>query len=101
MLSPFIDHRPWFFICIGGGMKRFILPLCLLAAICVKAQDQTVKKMQADANKTIKKDEDTTGRKWRTGGLFSLNLTQGSLSNWAAGGDDFTLSLNSILSVYA
>ena len=37
----------------------------------------------------------------KKGGLYSLNLSQGSLSNWAAGGDDFTLSVNSLLSLYA
>jgi hypothetical protein len=33
--------------------------------------------------------------------LFNLNLSQSSLSNWAAGGDKFSLSLNSIFSAYA
>jgi hypothetical protein len=30
-----------------------------------------------------------------------LNLTQGSLSNWAAGGEKFSISVNSLLSAYA
>lgn len=35
------------------------------------------------------------------GGLFNLNLGQGSQSNWAAGGDDFSLSIASYLGFYA
>jgi Protein of unknown function (DUF3078) len=82
-------------------MKQAILAFCLITSIMAAAQDPTVKSLQADANKTIKKEEDTTKKAWRTGGFFSLNLTQGSLSNWAAGGDKFSLSLNSILSAHA
>lgn len=37
---------------------------------------------------------DTINKIWIKGGLFNLNVAQGSLSNWAAGGDDFSLSLN-------
>jgi len=82
-------------------MKNWILPALLLAALQGLAQDKTVTSLQSDASKTIKKEEDTTGRRWRTGGIFNLNVTQGSLSNWAAGGDKFSLSLNTMLSAYA
>lgn len=82
-------------------MRKLLLPLLLVAALAAHAQDETVKSLQSEANKTIKKDEDTSHHLWRKGGLFNLNLAQGSQSNWAAGGDKFTLSLNSILSVYA
>lgn len=81
-------------------MKRILLPVFIAFTLLASAQDETVKKLQAEAGKTIKKEEDTTLRTWRKGGLFSLNLAQGSLSNWAAGGDDFSLSLNTILSLY-
>jgi hypothetical protein len=46
-------------------------------------------------NKTIRKDNDTARWKWKRGGLFNLNFSQGSLSNWAAGGDNFSMALNS------
>lgn len=82
-------------------MKKLIFSVCLLAAVCAHAQDETVKKLQSDAGRTITKETDTLHRTWRKGGLFNLNLAQGSLSNWAAGGDKFSLSLNSILSLYA
>lgn len=60
------------------------------------SQDKIVKKLQADASTAIKKDpKDTTVNVWKRGGEVSFNLTQGSLSNWAAGGDKFALSVNS------
>jgi Protein of unknown function (DUF3078) len=65
------------------------------------AQDQSVKDMQANATKEIKKEKIDSGKTWKTGGLFNLNLGQGSQSNWAAGGDDFSLSIASYLGFYA
>ncbi len=66
------------------------------------SQDQTVKQLQADANKTINKDAaDTIPKVWKTGGLFNLNLNQGALKNWAAGGDKSSLSIASLLDLHA
>jgi len=76
--------------------------LLLLFTINTKAQDATVKDLKKEAEKTIAKDpKDTTQKKWKTGGIFNLNINQGSLSNWAAGGDKFSFSLNSYLNLYA
>ena len=83
------------------AMKKILLLNIILVSIYANAQDETVKKLKAEIDKTIKKDTDTSGKLWKKGGLFNLSLSQGSLSNWAAGGDKFSLSLNSILSVYA
>ena len=70
--------------------------------ISVNAQDPTLKDLQAGASRTIKKDDaDTAQYRWRKGGLYSLNISQGSLNNWAAGGDNFSLSVNSLLSLFA
>jgi hypothetical protein len=82
-------------------MRKILIPALMLFTLCASAQDQTVKNLQAEASKTIKKETDTIPRTWRTGGIFNLNLSQGSLSNWAAGGDKFSLSLNTLLSAYA
>lgn len=83
-------------------MKKTILLLALFYATTVAAQDETVKDLKKASEKTVKKDPaDTTAQKWKKGGLFGLNLSQGSLSNWAAGGDDFSLSLNLVLSLFA
>lgn len=83
-------------------MKKFLLLTSILISFLAKAQDETVKKLKSESDKTAKKDpNDTINKVWKKGGLFSLNLSQGSLSNWAAGGDEFSLSLNAILSAYA
>jgi hypothetical protein len=85
-------------------MKKIVLCCLLLAALSVRAQDETVKKLKAEAAKDIKKAKDpadTIPQPWKRGGVYNLTLAQGSLSNWAAGGDDFSLSLNSLLSLFA
>jgi hypothetical protein len=84
-------------------MKKLLVPtLGLGLTICVQAQDPTIKNLQTEAGKTITKDPaDTLPKTWKTGGLFSLNLAQGSLSNWAAGGDKFSISINTFLNVHA
>lgn len=82
-------------------MKKILLLAITLYAMHSFAQDETVKKLRADTDRKITKDpNDTVPKAWRTGGLYSLNLAQGSLSNWAAGGEDFSLALNSLVSLY-
>lgn len=83
-------------------MKHLLLCLLTLVGLKVSAQDDTIKKLKADAETGIKKDpNDTIPRIWRTGGTLGLNLSQGSLNNWAAGGDDFSLSINALINYYA
>jgi Protein of unknown function (DUF3078) len=66
------------------------------------AQDKTVKGLQADATKTIVKNpNDTIPKTWKKGGLFTLNLAEGSLSNWVGGGDKYSFSAVSFLNLYA
>ena len=79
-------------------MKKFLIAAVLMGYLPAFAQDETVKKLQADASREIKKEQDSSV--WRKGGMFNINLAQGSLNNWAAGGDNFSLSLNTILSLY-
>ncbi|MEP7373778.1 MAG: DUF3078 domain-containing protein [Chitinophagaceae bacterium] len=84
-------------------MMKKILPviLCTISLI-THAQDETVKELKKATEKTIKKDpDDTLSKTWKKGGLYGINISQGSLSNWAAGGDDFSLSVNSVLSLFA
>lgn len=38
---------------------------------------------------------------WKRGGLLAVNINQGSLQNWAAGGDRFSMSVGSIANLYA
>jgi hypothetical protein len=83
-------------------MKKLLWCLYLLIPAYLSAQDATVKNLQTEAGKTITKDpKDTIPKIWKTGGLISLNLSQGSLSNWAAGGDKFSLSVNTFINLYA
>lgn len=83
-------------------MKTFLLLIFIaILQFCASAQDPTVKGLQAETGRSIKKEADTTSRFWRKGGLFNLNLSQGSLSNWTAGGDNFSLSINSYLNLFA
>ena len=83
--------------------KPFLISLILLLLTLYGiAQDEAVKKLQSESSRTIKKDPaDTIPSIWRKGGIYNINLSQGSLSNWAAGGDNFSLSLNSYLGLYA
>ena len=84
-------------------MKKLMLPLMLaFAGFSTMAQDGAVKDLKKESEKTIKKAaNDTIPKKWKTGGLFNLNINQGSLSNWSAGGDKFSFSLNAYLNLYA
>lgn len=85
-------------------MKKIMIILCacIAQASLIKAQDATVQNLKTESSKTVAKDPaDTTNKNWNTGGLFSLNVSQGSLSNWAAGGDKFSLSLNLYSNLHA
>lgn len=83
-------------------MRTLLIVAASLLTVFAKAQDQTVKDLQDESNRSIKKDpKDTVNKVWKKGGQFSLNLSQASLSNWAAGGDDFSLAITSYLNAYA
>lgn len=82
-------------------MRGFILLLCLsVVYMTVQAQDITVSTLRKETGRSIKKEADTSTWRWKRGGLLSLNLAQGSLSNWAAGGDDFSMSINAYVNYY-
>jgi hypothetical protein len=63
-------------------------------AFCSFAQDATVKGLQADASKAVKSLEKDG---WQRSGTFILNVNQGSLTNWVAGGEENTLGINGLL----
>ncbi len=86
-------------------MKR-ILSLMVLTFICfqIKAQDASVKEMQASAIKSVSADTAKKPNKngWIHGANISFSLTQIGNSNWiAAGGDDFSLSTAASINAYA
>lgn len=83
-------------------MKYHFLLAFVFFSISIYAQDESVRKIQAESARVIKKDPaDTIPSVWKKGGIYNINLSQGSLSNWAAGGDNFSLSLNSYLGLHA
>jgi len=74
--------------------KTGLLILAVNAALFSLAQDATVKGLQADASKTVKSLEKDG---WQRSGTFILNVNQGSLQNWVAGGEENTLGINGLL----
>ena len=84
-------------------MKKtgFITALVLLFVASVRSQDAIIKRLRIETERVIKKETDTSSKKWKSGGLYSINISQGSLNNWAAGGDNFSLSVNSFLNLFA
>jgi Protein of unknown function (DUF3078) len=83
-------------------MKNILIAIFSFVCLTALGQDQSVKDLQAAAGKTITKDPaDTIPKTWKKGGLYNFNIAQASLNNWAAGGDDFSLAVNSLLSLYA
>lgn len=89
------------FITKTDCMKQLLLAAMILP-VSAFSQDIQTKALQKEADsKTITKDPaDTTHKIWKKGGVFSLNLSQSSLSNWAAGGDDYSIALNGAFSGY-
>ncbi len=53
-----------------------------------------------EAEKDLKAQHADTTEGWKSGGLFGLNFSQVSLTNWAAGGQS-SVSLNGIMDVFA
>ncbi len=68
----------------------------LLLRLIGLAQDIPVKVVPTEIFRSVKKDpNDTLNWNWKRGGIINLNLAEGSLSNWAAGGDKFSLAITS------
>lgn len=84
-------------------IKNWMVTVLLVIVGNLFAQDGSIKSLKEEtAKKDIKKNAtDTAKSNWKKGGLFSLNLAQGSLNNWAAGGDKFSMSVNLYLNAHA
>ncbi len=74
--------------------KVFVFLLFLSFYTKTTAQDIIVNRLRSETGRTIKKEADTSHWNWKRGGLLSFNVAQGSLSNWAAGGDNFSLTVS-------
>lgn len=85
-------------------MKKITLSIacCLMAIGMVQAQNDWTKKSREEMAGKIKKDaNDTTNYRWKKGATINININQGSLNNWAAGGDKFSFSLGSNFTAFA
>ena len=67
----------------------------------VVSQELVVNKIKSELSRNVKKDTDTSNYNWKQGGSYNFNLSQSSLSNWAAGGDNFNMSFNSYFNYFA
>ncbi len=69
-------------------MKKTIISMAVLLAVSnvVNAQEDKEQRDAAVAVMQAKSEADTTGKLWKTGGTFQLNMSQVSLTNWSAGG---------------
>jgi len=83
-------------------LSVFVLFHLLLAGSITNAQDATIRKLQVESLRPVKKYvPDSLIKKWKSGGNYTLTVGQGSLSNWAAGGDQFSFTLNTILQLFS
>lgn len=84
-------------------MHKSVLVLGIILSIAQNslAQDNVVNALKRESNRNIRKDNDTsTNWNWKKGGMMSFNLAQGSLNNWASGGDNFSLTVNGYFNYY-
>ena len=84
-------------------MKRLLIVATFAFIVPANAQDRTIMNLQKESQKVIKvkTDDASKQKKWQKGILYNLTFSQASLSNWSAGGDKFSLSVGSILNMYA
>lgn len=83
-------------------MKRLLFLFTYGICSTLHGQDNIIMNLQKESQKVIKlKADPLSSKKWQKGILYNLTFSQASLSNWAAGGDKFSISLGSILNMYA
>ncbi|MEI9955746.1 MAG: DUF3078 domain-containing protein [Ferruginibacter sp.] len=84
-------------------MRFAILISFFLLPGLINAQDKAIQTLQFESGSIAPRISvvDTSHKLWKRGGMYRLNLGQGSLSNWAAGGDDFSINVNTTLNLFA
>jgi hypothetical protein len=73
--------------------KTTALIFCIAFSSYSYSQDRTVKELLIASTRPIQ-SLDSNG--WKLNGTFILNMNQGALSNWASGGEENVLGVNSI-----
>jgi len=74
--------------------KNYFSVILFCVFTSLNAQDKSLKEMLIVGTKALR-SLDSNG--WRKSGNFILNINQGALSNWAAGGEQSVLGINGIL----
>ena len=76
--------------------------LMFVTGAALRAQDNIpVRALPSQIFRSVPKDDkDTVKWKWKLGGVSNINLSQTSLSNWAAGGEKFSMSLRAYQNLY-
>ena len=83
------------------GMRKIVILLAIILFTQSSiAQDLVVAKLRNETSRSIKKENDTSKWNWKQGGLYNFNLSQSSLSNWAAGGDNFNMAINTYFNYF-
>lgn len=75
-------------------LRISLISLILMLGIISFSQDETVRDMQARSSREVKSG-DSLG--WNSKGALLMNLHQGALSNWAAGGEENVFGINTII----
>ncbi len=81
-------------------MKHIIILVFIFLSIDNFAQDQAIKEIKNIGTAEVK-DDTAHKQGWKKGALINIGLAQGSTSNWAAGGEKFSLSLNGFVGLFA
>lgn len=81
--------------------NTLLITVLLFSASAARSQDQIVSELKKRSQSMKELQKRDSGKVWTTGGVFNLNIGQGSQKNWAAGGDDFSFTLNSNMGMWA
>jgi len=81
-------------------MKKILFLICVISTGAVMAQDATVQGLKSTAEKKLA--EDTTHKEgWKKGFTANLGLAQGNTSNWAAGAEESSFTINAFVNLFA
>ncbi len=81
-------------------MKKLLFLALVLTGGTLMAQDKTVQELKTTAEKKVA--EDTAHKDgWKKGLKVNLGLAQGNASNWAAGAEESSFTMNTYVNLFA
>ena len=81
-------------------MKKLFFILIILGGTEVMAQDQTIQDLKSASEKAVV--DDTSHKSgWKKGLKANLGLAQGNTSNWAAGAEESSFTINTYVNLFA